>query len=76
MEEVKKALRKTGRAKVIGPNYIPIEVWSCLGEKGASWLTNLFKIILKITRMLEEWQESTLNPLYTNKEDAQLCGNY
>ena len=75
-EEVKRALRKMGRAKAVGPDQIPIEVWKCLGEEGARWLTDLFNVIFKTARMPEEWRSSVLVPLYKNKGDAQLCGNY
>ena len=34
-EEVKEALRKMGRAKAVGTDQIPIEVWKCLGDVGA-----------------------------------------
>ena len=33
-EEVKDALRKMGRAKAVGADKIPIEVWKCLGYVG------------------------------------------
>ncbi|XP_076940756.1 uncharacterized protein LOC143610062 [Bidens hawaiensis] len=46
-EEVRIALRKMGRAKAVGPDNIPIEVWKCLGEEEVIWLTTLFKTILK-----------------------------
>lgn len=44
-EKVKGALQKMGRAKAVGPDQIPIEVWRCLGDVGEQWLTNLFNII-------------------------------
>ena len=33
MEEVKEALRKMGRAKVVGLNNIPIEIWNHLDKR-------------------------------------------
>ena len=50
-EEVKRALRKMGRAKAVGPDHIPFEVWKCLGEEGAQWLADLFNVIFKTARM-------------------------
>ena len=75
-EEVKEALRKMGRAKSVGTDQIPIEVWKCLGEVEVHWLTTLFNTILHTGRMPEEWRSSVVIPIYKNKEDAQDCGNY
>ena len=43
-KEVSNALKEMGRAKVVSPDNIPIEVWRCLGEEGIQWLTNLFNV--------------------------------
>ncbi|KAJ0813800.1 hypothetical protein HanPSC8_Chr17g0777881 [Helianthus annuus] len=34
MGEVRTTLKKMRRAKAVGPDNIPIEVWKCLGEDG------------------------------------------
>ncbi|QHN92504.1 LINE-1 retrotransposable element ORF2 protein [Arachis hypogaea] len=65
---------KNGRA--VGPDNIPIEVWKGLGEKGINWLTKLFNEILRSKKMHDEWRKSTLVPIYKNKGDIQICGNY
>ena len=70
-EEVKEALRKMGRAKSVGTDKIPIEVWKCLGDVGAQWLTTLFNTILYTGRMPDEWRSSVVIPIYKNKGDAQ-----
>ena len=75
-EEVKDALRKMGRAKAVGADNIPIEVWKCLGDVGIQWLTTLFNTILYTGRMPDEWRSSVVIPIYKNKGDAQECGNY
>ena len=75
-EEVKEAIRKMGRAKAVGTDQIPIEVWKCLGDVGVQWLTTHFSTILYIGRMSEEWRSSVVIPIYKNKGDAQECGNY
>ncbi|KAE8674435.1 Detected protein of unknown function [Hibiscus syriacus] len=76
IEEVKMALRKMGKDKAVGLDQTPITVWLNLGEEGVKWLTNIFNIILETARMLEEWRESTVIPIYKNKGDPQRCGNY
>ena len=70
-EEVKLALKRMGRDKVVGPDQIPIFVWLCLGEDGVQWLTKLFNIIVESSTMPEEWRSSIVIPIYKNKGDAQ-----
>ncbi|KAJ0617179.1 putative RNA-directed DNA polymerase [Helianthus annuus] len=70
------ALRKMGRAKAVGLDNIPIEVWKCLGQEGVQWLTNLFNLIFNSGRMPDQWRSSIVVPLYKNKGDAQCCGSY
>ena len=65
-----------GRLKEVGSDNISIEVWRGLGEQGIHWLTNLFNVILKSSKMPEEWRVSTLIPLFKNKGDAHVCVNY
>ncbi|KAF5804070.1 putative RNA-directed DNA polymerase [Helianthus annuus] len=74
--EVMAALRKMGRAKAVGLDNIPIEVWKCLGQEGVQWLTNLFNLIFNSGRMPDQWRSSIVVPLYKNKGDAQCCGSY
>ncbi|XP_076894172.1 uncharacterized protein LOC143546373 [Bidens hawaiensis] len=65
-----------GRAKAVGLDNIPIEVWKCLGEEEVMWLTTLFNTILKTEKMPDQWRSSVVVPIYKNKGDAQCCGNY
>lgn len=65
-----------GRAKAVGPDQIPIEVWICLGEVGVKWLADLFNILLRDAKMPEEWRRSIVVPFFKNKGDAQSCSNY
>ena len=65
-----------GESKAIGPDDIPIKVWRGLGEEGIHWFTSLFNVILRSSKMPEEWRVNTLIPLFKNKGDTQLCGNY
>ena len=41
-----------------------------------AWLTNLFNLILRTGKILNEWRASTLVPLYKNKGDILSCNNY
>ncbi|KAD1514663.1 hypothetical protein E3N88_42703 [Mikania micrantha] len=75
-EEVQRALTKMGKAKAVGPDNIPIEVWICLQDEGVSWLTTLFNNIIRTGKMPDQWRSSVSVPLYKNKGDAQCCANY
>ncbi|KAD4586681.1 hypothetical protein E3N88_24282 [Mikania micrantha] len=75
-EEVQRELRKMRKAKEVGPDNIPIEVWICLQDEGISWLTTFFNTIIKTGKMPDQWRISVLVPLYKNKGDAQCCTNY
>ena len=74
-EEVKNALRRIKKSKVVGPDELPVEVWKCMGEMGIEFLTRLFNRLLMGERMSEEWR-SVLILINKNKGDAQCCGNY
>ena len=63
-------------SNVIGSGNISIEVWKGLGDDGIHCLTNLFNVILRSSKMPEEWKVSTLIPLFKSKGDAQVCGSY
>ena len=75
-EEVKNALRRMKKGKVVGPDELPIEVWKCMGKMGIKFLTRMFNRLLIAERMPEEWRRSVLIPIYKNKGDTQCCGNY
>ena len=65
-----------GRTKAVGRDNITIKVWRGFGEEGIRWLTNLFNVILKTHKMPVEWRNNILIPLFKNKGDVQVCGNY
>ena len=73
-EEVKNALRRIKKSKVVGPDELPVEVWKCMGKMGIEFLTRLFNRLLMGERMSEEWR-SVLILINKNKGDAQCCGN-
>ena len=75
-EEVKNALRRMKKGKVVGPDKLPVEVWKCMGKMGINFLTRLFNRLLVGKRMPEEWRRSVLIPIYKNKGATQCCGNY
>nr|GEX63363.1 hypothetical protein [Tanacetum cinerariifolium] len=74
--EVRAALQKMGRNKVVGPDQIPIEAWRCLGDEGVKWLTCIFNKIFSSAKMPDEWRLSEVIPVYKNKGDARACSNY
>nr|GEV45785.1 retrovirus-related Pol polyprotein LINE-1 [Tanacetum cinerariifolium] len=74
--EVKTALKKMVRNKVVGPDQIPIEAWRSLKDEGVKWLTFLFNKIFSSAMMPDEWRLIKIIPIYKNKGDAQECSNY
>nr|XP_017217279.1 PREDICTED: uncharacterized protein LOC108194853 [Daucus carota subsp. sativus] len=74
--EVRAALCMMGKGKTVGLDEIPIEVWQCLAEQGVRWLTALFNVIFRTSRMPREWRLSVVVPIYKNKGDVQSCSNY
>ncbi|KAK3514502.1 hypothetical protein QTP70_018662, partial [Hemibagrus guttatus] len=75
-DEVRKALKRMKSGKAVGPDDIPVEVWTCLGEAAVEFLTSLFNRVLESERMPEEWRRSVLVPIFKNKVDMQSCSNY
>jgi hypothetical protein len=73
---VKETLKKIKISKALGPDDIPIEVWSCLGDIAIVWLTKLFSIIFRSNKMPDEWRRSILVSIFKNKGDIQSCTNY
>jgi hypothetical protein len=55
--EVKDALKSMKGGKTMGPDGIPIEVWS-LGDVVIVWLTKLFNLIFRSNKMTDEWSEA------------------
>jgi hypothetical protein len=74
--EVKDVLKKMKGDKAMGPDGIPIKVWSTLGDVTIVWLTKLFNLIFRSNKMADEWRQSILVPIFNNKEDVQSCTNY
>ncbi|GKA30914.1 retrovirus-related pol polyprotein LINE-1 [Tanacetum coccineum] len=74
--EVRTALQKMERNKVVGPDQIPIEAWRSLGDEGIFWLTSLFNKIFTSAKMPEEWKLNEVIPIFKNKGDAQVYNNY
>jgi hypothetical protein len=73
--EVKDALKSMKGGKTMGPDEIPIEVWS-LGDVVIVWLTKLFNLIFRSNKMTDEWSRSILVPIFKKKGDVQSCTNY
>ena len=75
-QEVEMALKKMKDGKAIGPDGIPVEVWKALGREGVEMLHQLTREIMEKEVIPEKWRESTLIPIFKDKEDIQGCENY
>ncbi|KAD4385395.1 hypothetical protein E3N88_25563 [Mikania micrantha] len=74
-----------GKAKVMGPENTPIEVWICLEDMGVDWLTKLFNNILKTGNLkvevrvmptCHEREEILENLFYFSKQSRDSYDNY
>ncbi|KAG5577155.1 hypothetical protein H5410_057289 [Solanum commersonii] len=53
--------------RVIGPYEITVEFWKNANREGMEWLTELFIIIFRTSKLPKEWTWSTMIPLYKIK---------
>jgi hypothetical protein len=56
----------------MGPDVIPIKVWMTLEDVTIVWLTKLFNIIFQSNKMLDEWKQSILVPIFKNKGTCKI----
>lgn len=52
-----------------------MDFWKSIGRAGMEWLTELFSVVFKMTKMPDAWRWSMIIPLYKNKGDIQNCNN-
>jgi hypothetical protein len=70
--DVKDVLIKMKGDKTMGLDVIPIKVWMTLGDVAIIWLTKLFNIIFQSNKMLDEWKQSILVPIFKNKGTCKI----
>nr|XP_016509482.1 PREDICTED: uncharacterized protein LOC107826953 [Nicotiana tabacum] len=54
VDEVEGAIRKMSWGKATGSDEIPAEFWKSAGKVGLEWLTRLFNVIFRMTKMPDE----------------------
>ena len=75
-EEVTENMQRMKNGKAVGPDDIPVEVWTCLGESALKFLMKVYNRTMESERRPEEWRYSVLIPIFKNKGDVQSCSNY
>jgi hypothetical protein len=75
-EEMKIAMKKIKKKKVVGPNRVPVEVWKILGNVSIGWLKYIFNKVLIKEKMSENWGKNFIVPIFKRKGNIQECGNY
>ena len=75
-EEVERQLNKMKNGKSCGPDGISTEALNHLGDWDVRQLTKIFNAIKQSGKMPDEWRESTITPIYKDKEDHTNCINY
>ena len=73
-EEVSAAIRKMKHGKAVGPDNIPIEVFTVLEDIGIDFLTKLLNSIKTVAKYLKTWQN--LYSLLSLKYQVQWIVNY
>ena len=70
-------MNRVRNGKAVGPDDIPVEVWTCLGDSALKFLTKLYNRTMESERMPEEeWRDSVLIQIFKNKGDVQSCSKY
>ena len=67
-EEVKNALRRMKKGKVVGPDELPVEVWKCMEKMGIKFLTRLFNRLLVVERNQKNGEAVCLSQSIKTKE--------
>ena len=62
--------------KSCGPDGIPTEALTHLGDWGVRQLTNIFNASMLSGKMPDEWRENTITRIYKDKGDHMNCSNY
>ena len=75
-EEVERQLNKMKNGRSCGPDGIPTEALTQLGDWGVRQLTKIFNAIMQSGKMPDEWRESIITPIYKDKGDHMNCRNY
>ena len=75
-EEVRENKQRMKNGNAVGPDDIPIEVWTCLEESALEFLTKLYNRTMESEMMPQEWRDSVLIPIVKNKGDTHICSNY
>ena len=61
--------------KACGPDQIPIEVWTLLGDEGLEYLLQTMNAVIDEGMPLS-WRKSEISPLFKGKGSVLECGNY
>ena len=63
----------------MGPDGIPVDVSKSLGEGGGGGVDMLMDLLQKSfeqERILEEWRDIVIVPIFKERGNIQYCGNY
>ena len=74
LKEIRTALRGMKNSKAVGPDEIPVEVWTCLGEYGVQVLNKRFNCVTIREEIPRPWRQSILGPIFSGKGDIPMPG--
>ena len=75
LEEVRTQLKRMKTGKACGPDQIPIEVWTLLGDEGLEYLLQTMNAVIDEGMPLS-WMKSEISPLFKGKGSVLECENY
>ena len=73
--EVEYQLERMKNNKSTGPDELPIDLIKLLKERGINWMTLCLREIMR-NGIPQEWRTSVITPIFKQKGDPLMCGNY
>ena len=73
--EVEYQLERMKNNKSTGPDELPIHLIKLLKERGINWMTLCLREIMR-NGIPQEWRTSVITPIFKQKGDPLMCGNY
>ena len=61
--------------KSTGPDELPVDLIKLLKERGINWMTLCLREIMR-NGIPQEWRTSVITPIFKQKGDPLMCGNY
>ena len=74
MNDVEMTLEGMKHGKAMGLYGIPVAVWKSLGKEGVDMFLDLLQKIFEQEKMLEEWRDSLIVPIFKRRRTSSIVG--